>query len=69
MTNKRYYITCSECKTTLHENEEYDFRVHMYKSEGHGIFAFIDDHIDTSGMECPNECKNAMTEITEVKQR
>jgi len=41
--------------TLLEDNESYDFRVRMFKTEGPDIWIFVDDNVDTSGMMCQCE--------------
>jgi len=54
--NKRFNLVCRTCKKPLQDNESYDFRVNMYKTEGSDIWYFIDNNVDLSGMSCA--CSN-----------
>jgi len=60
LKNTRYRLVCKTCGASLQDNESYDFRVNMYKTEGHDIWVFIDNNVDLSGMQC--ECPNPESE-------
>jgi hypothetical protein len=57
MRNKRFHLVCHTCGAALQDNESYDFRVNLWKSESADIWFFADDEVDLSGMHC--NCKRS----------